>query len=132
MRKSEIKERPVLSVMLLYLILLLIGLFISFALILIFSALITYTRIPESFTLPASIIATAIGVFIASALMCKKGNIKGIYSAAIMGISFLLIKMFAYRLAFGNFSFQSSSWINIVCILVFAIAGGLFGSNLKK
>lgn len=132
MRKSEVKERSVLNNILQYCILILIGLLISFILILIFSALITYTNIPESFTLPASIIATAIGVFTSSALLCIKSNMKGIYSALVVGIIFLLIKMLGYRIAFGAFSFQASSWINIVCILVFAIAGDLFGANFKK
>lgn len=97
----------------------------------IFSILLIYTNISESFISPVIIVITAISIFIGSSI----GNIKikknGMLNGALVGGIYLLSIYLLSGLINQNFSLSTQSIIIIVAGMVCGMFGGIIGVNKK-
>ena len=111
------------------------GVFISIIFTLIFlfvfSVMLTYTNISESFTKPVIIVITAISIFIGSSI----GNIKikknGLLNGALIGGIYLLSIYLMSGIINQNFSLSTASILIIVVGIICGMFGGIIGVNKK-
>ena len=97
----------------------------------IFSVMLTYTNISETFITPVVIVITAISIFIGSSI----GNIKlkrnGLLNGALIGGIYLLSIYLLSGIINQNFSLSTSSIIIIVSGMVCGMFGGIIGVNKR-
>lgn len=97
----------------------------------IFSLLLTYTNISESFISPVIIVITAISIFIGSSI----GNIKmkknGLINGALIGGIYLLSIYLLSGLINENFGLSMQSIVIIVAGMMCGMFGGIIGVNKK-
>lgn len=97
----------------------------------VFSIILTYTNISESFITPVIIVITAISIFIGSSI----GNIKikknGLLNGALIGGIYLLSIYLLSGIMNQNFSLSTQSIIIIVVGMICGMFGGIIGVNKK-
>ena len=97
----------------------------------VFSIVLTYTSISESFITPVIIVITAISIFIGSSI----GNIKmkknGLLNGALIGGIYLLSIYLLSGIINQNFSLTTQSIIIIVAGMICGMFGGIIGVNKK-
>lgn len=100
-------------------------------LLLIFSAVLTFTDISESTMNPVIITITAISILIGSSI----GNIKikknGLLNGAVIGAAYILIIYTISSILNWRFSLNVQSIIMIAVGMIFGILGGIIGVNKK-
>lgn len=99
--------------------------------IFIFSLLLTYTNVSESFITPVIIVITAISIFIGSSI----GNIKlkknGLINGALIGGIYLLSIYLLSGIINKNFGLSMQSIIIIIAGMLCGMFGGIIGVNKK-
>lgn len=99
--------------------------------IFIFSLLLTYTNISESFIPPVIIVITAISIFIGSSI----GNIKlkknGLINGALIGGIYLLSIYLLSGIINKNFGLSMQSIFIIIAGMLCGMFGGIIGVNKK-
>lgn len=97
----------------------------------IFSIILTYTNVSESFITPVIIVITAISIFIGSSI----GNIKlkknGLINGALIGGIYLLSIYILSGLISQNFYLTTQSIIIIIAGMACGMFGGVIGVNKK-
>lgn len=97
----------------------------------LFSVLLTYTSISETFITPVVIVITAISIFIGSSI----GNIKlkknGLLNGALIGGIYLLSIYLLSGIINQKFSLSTSSIIIIISGMVCGMFGGIIGVNKR-
>ena len=97
----------------------------------VFSILLTYTNISETFITPVIIVITAISIFIGSSM----GNIKmkknGLINGALIGGIYLFSIYLLSGIINKNFSLNIASIIIILAGMVCGMFGGIIGVNKK-
>lgn len=97
----------------------------------IFSVILTYTTISESFIAPTIIVITAISIFIGSSI----GNIKmkknGLFNGALVGGIYLMSIYLISGIINQNFSLSTGSTIIIISGMICGMFGGIIGVNKK-
>ena len=97
----------------------------------VFSLILTYTNISESFITPVIIVITAISIFIGSSI----GNIKikknGLVNGALIGGIYLLSIYLLSAIINQNFSLSTASIIIIITGMICGMFGGIIGVNKK-
>ena len=97
----------------------------------IFSIILTYTTISESFITPTIIVITAISIFIGSSI----GNIKmkrnGLFNGALIGGIYLLSIYLLSGIINQNFLLSTQSIIIIISGMICGMFGGIIGVNKK-
>ena len=97
----------------------------------LFSVLLTYTSISETFITPVVIVITSISIFIGSSI----GNIKlkrnGLLNGALIGGIYLLSIYLLSGIINQNFSLSTSSIIIIASGMVCGMFGGIIGVNKR-
>ncbi len=95
----------------------------------VFSIILTYTNISESFIAPVIIVITAISIFIGSSI----GNIKlkknGMLNGSLIGGIYLLSIYLLSGIIGQNFSLSTQSIIIIIAGMVCGMFGGIIGVN---
>ena len=95
----------------------------------VFSVMLTYTNISESFIAPVIIVITAISIFIGSSI----GNIKlkknGMLNGALIGGIYLLSIYLLSGIMGQNFSLSTQSIIIIISGMLCGMFGGIIGVN---
>lgn len=108
-----------------------ISIIFTLAFLFIFSIILTYTTINESFITPVIIIITAISIFIGSSI----GNIKmkrnGLFNGALIGGIYLLSIYLLSGILNQNFSLTTQSIIIIVAGMTCGMFGGIIAVNKK-
>lgn len=108
-----------------------ISIIFTLAFLFIFSIILTYTTISESFITPVIIIITAISIFIGSSI----GNIKmkrnGLFNGALIGGIYLLSIYLLSGILNQNFSLTTQSIIIIVAGMTCGMFGGIIAVNKK-
>lgn len=108
-----------------------ISLLVTFILLIIFSAILTYTNISENTITPVILIITAISILIGSSIGNMNEQKNGILNGALVGGSYILILYFISSLLNWKFSLNLQSIIMIIVGIVFGILGGIVGVNRK-
>ena len=97
----------------------------------VFSLILAYTDLSESFITPVIIVVTAISIFIGSSI----GNIKmkknGLINGAIIGGIYLLSIYLLSGMINQNFSLSIQSIIIIISGMLCGMFGGIIGINKK-
>lgn len=110
------------------------GLIISFLLTLIsvfiFSAVLTYTNIPESYTFPVLIFITAISILIGSSISTIKISKNGIQTGGAIGLIYILTLYLISSLTETGFMVNVNTIILIVSSIVAGMLGGIVGVNI--
>ncbi len=108
-----------------------ISLIATIIILLIFSAILTYTDISEQVINPVIFVATAISILIGSSV----GNIKikknGLVNGAFVGLIYMLILYIVSSILNWDFSLNLYSIIFIAVGIIFGILGGIIGVNKK-
>ena len=112
------------------------GTIISFistiVLLLIFSIILTYTNISESFIAPTIIVITAISIFIGSTISNSKIQKNGLLNGAIVGGIYLISIYLLSSIINQRFVLSMQSIIMIISGIVCGMFGGILGVNKSR
>ena len=108
-----------------------ISLITTFILLLIFSAILTYTQVSEEVINPVIIVITAISILIGSSIGNVKIRKNGLMNGAIIGGAYIIIIYFISSILNWRFGLEPQSIIMIVIGMIFGILGGIIGVNKK-
>ena len=110
-----------------------VGISIIFTLILllIFSAILTYTNLSEQTIQPIIIVLTAISILLGSSIGNFKIKKNGILNGAIITVLYFVILYLICSLITMNFSINSQMLIIIAVGIIFGILGAIIGVNKK-
>lgn len=108
-----------------------ISLFITFILLFIFSALLTYTDIGENTINPVIMVVTGISILIGSSIGNKNIKKNGIVNGAIIGGIYILILYCISSILNWKFALSLQSVIMIAIGVIFGMLGGIVGVNKK-
>lgn len=112
------------------------GTIISFistiVLLLIFSIILTYTNISESFIAPTIIVITAISIFIGSTISNSKIQKNGLVNGAIVGGMYLIIIYILSSIINQKFALSMQSIIMIISGMICGMFGGILGVNKSR
>jgi putative membrane protein (TIGR04086 family) len=98
---------------------------ITFCLILIYSALLTYTNIQENTISPVILIITAISILIGSSIGSNKINKHGILNGGIIGFTYIMILYIISSLTQIGFTLNMYA----VLMIIFSILAGMIRRN---
>lgn len=105
---------------------------ISFLLILVYSAILTYTGVSES-TIPMAVfMISLLSVFLASSLMVIKLKENGLKNGGLIGLIYILVLYFLSSLTSVGFGLSSFSIATIIFNILLGMVGGIIGVNLAK
>ena len=108
-----------------------IALITTVLLLLIFSIILTYTKIDEKVINPVIMIVTAISILLGSSL----GNIKikknGLINGGTIGAIYIITIYLISSILNWKFSLNIQSIFMIIIAIVFGILGGILGVNRK-
>lgn len=102
---------------------------ITLILLLIFSAVLTFSDISENVISPVIITATAISILIGSSIGNNKIKKNGLLNGALVGIIYMVIIYLISSLLNWRFSLNLQSIIMIVVSMIFGMLGGIIGVN---
>ena len=100
--------------------------------LLIFSAILTYTNMSESFITPTIIVITAISIFIGSTITNSKLQKNGLLNGAIVGGIYLISIYLLSSIINQKFSISMQSIIMIISGMICGMFGGILGVNKSK
>lgn len=106
-----------------------IAFIITITLLLIFSAILTFTNINENVINPVIITATGISILIGSSIGNNKIKKNGLLNGALIGATYILIIYIISSLLNWRFSLNLQSLIMIIIGMVFGMLGGIIGVN---
>ncbi len=104
----------------------------TFILLLIFSAILTYSNISENMINPTIIVITAISILIGSSIVNMKIKKNGLINGGIIGGLYILTIYLISSLLNWKFALNTQSIIMIIVGIVFGILGGIIGVNQKR
>jgi len=111
------------------------GVGIAFALTLIsvfiYSAVLTYTNIPESTIFPVIIMITALSILIGSSISTIKIKKNGIVNGGIIGLIYILLLYIISSIVNADFAISMSSLAIIGAAILGGMLGGIVGVNIK-
>lgn len=109
----------------------LIAILITLILLLIISALLTFTSISEGCIPVMIIIASAISILVGSIISSKKLSKKGILNGMIVGLIYIIVIYLLSSLFITGFSLNLKSLIMLVTSVFAGMLGGIIGVNLN-
>lgn len=109
----------------------LLALISTIVLLIIFSAILTYTGIPESLSSTAIIILSAISILISSQITARKIRKNGILNGGLIGGIYIIVIYLISSIVSGNFGLGLRAVIMIVASIIAGMLGGIIGVNMK-
>lgn len=101
----------------------------TLVLLLIFSAILTFTNINESAINPVIITVTGISILIGSSIGNNKIKKNGLLNGALVGVIYILIIYTISSLLNWRFNLNLQSLIMIIVAMIFGMLGGIIGVN---
>lgn len=99
--------------------------------IILFSIILTYTKVPESAINTVTIIITAISILLGSELTTRNLKKNGIINGVLVGIVYMIIIYLLSSIITKNFRFNTSAIIMIGAGILAGGIGGIIGVNAK-
>ncbi|MBQ7096164.1 MAG: hypothetical protein IJN80_06945 [Clostridia bacterium] len=132
MKYEDSQKITALGVVIFSFIALLIGTASILAIASLTALLVQHTNLPESLLKIGSVIGGGVGLLISSAFMTVKTKIKGIFSALIVAVVAVAIKLIGnHTMDLGGY-FTVNGLIGILFTIIFSLAGGVVGASIKK
>lgn len=104
---------------------------LTLILLLIYSALLTYTGLNEN-TIPAFVIViTAISILVGSLISSINIKKNGLTNGALVGLIYILAIYLLSSIISKNFSLNMYSWFMIIASIMAGAIGGIIGVNKK-
>lgn len=103
----------------------------SMILLLVFSAILTYTKVSESVSNPVIIVITAVSILIASQISTRKIRKNGIVNGGIIGGIYIIVLYLISSVVTGNFSLGVNAIVMIIASIIAGMFGGIIGVNAK-
>lgn len=103
----------------------------SMILLLVFSAILTYTKVSESVSNPVIIVITAVSILIASQISTRKIRKNGIVNGGIIGGIYIITLYLISSIVTGNFSLGINAIVMIISSVIAGMFGGIIGVNAK-
>lgn len=103
----------------------------TMVLLIIFSAILTYTTISESVSNPVIITISAVSILLASQLATRKIKKNGIMNGGIIGGIYIVFLYLLSSIVTGNFSLGINAIIMISVSIIAGMLGGIIGVNAK-
>ena len=101
----------------------------TLVLLLIFSAILTFTNINENVINPVIITVTGISILIGSSIGNNKIKKNGLLNGALVGVIYMLIIYIISSLLNWKFNLNVQSIIMIIVGMIFGMLGGIIGVN---
>lgn len=108
-----------------------IALITTVILLMIFSIILTYTKIQENTINPVIIIITSISILIGSSIGNRKEKRNGIINGGLVGGIYIIVIYIISSILNWKFSLNLQSIIMIALGIIFGIFGGIIGVNKK-
>ena len=106
-----------------------ISLITTFILLVIFSAILTFTNVQENAIVPVVIVITGVSLLIGSTIGNRKIRKNGLINGALVGLIYILILYLISSILNGNFLLNMKSIIMIIVSIIFGILGGVIAVN---
>lgn len=107
-----------------------ISLILTFGLLLIFSAILTYTNVRENTMGTVITIVTVISSITGGFFTTKKIKKNGFLNGALVGISYITIIYVVSGICGGGFAFSAYRLTVIVGVVIAGMLGGIVGVNI--
>ena len=101
----------------------------TFVFLFVFSLILTYTNVSETFIAPVIIVVTAISIFIGSSIGNFNMRRNGLINGAIIGGIYLLSIYMLSGIINHNFNLNMQSIIIIIVGIICGMFGGVIGVN---
>ncbi len=108
-----------------------ISILITLILLLIYSAILTYTKVSEITIHPVIITITGISILIGSMLANRKMSKNGMLNGGIIGGIYILTFYLSSSVLNNDFSLNMYSIIMIAISVILGMIGGIIGINKK-
>lgn len=108
-----------------------ISIVVTLVLLIIFSAILTYTNINESTMPTVIIIATALSILIGSQITTTRIKKNGILNGALVGVIYIAFLYIISSIITKNFSLNNYSIIMMATSILIGGLGGIIGVNRK-
>ncbi len=104
----------------------------TFILILLYSAILAYTKVPES-TIPTCLFVIGMSsVFMSSSITVIKLKNGGLKNGGIIGLCYVLILYLCSSISENTFALTKYSIVTIIFYILVGMIGGIIGVNLVK
>ncbi|MBQ9280269.1 MAG: TIGR04086 family membrane protein [Clostridia bacterium] len=105
---------------------------ITFILILIYSAILTYTSVPET-TIPTCVfVISMISVFIASSIMVIKVKENGLKNGGLLGLIYIVLLYILSSTTSSGFALTGYAIATMIFNILLGMVGGIIGVNIAK
>lgn len=108
-----------------------VSIIITLIMLLIFSIILTYTKLSENTIPTVTIIITAISIIIGGSLATYNIKKNGILNGGLVGLIYILFIYLLSSIITKNFSMNSYSIIMIISSVLAGGLGGIIGVNTK-
>lgn len=109
-----------------------ISIIISLILLLVLSALLTYTNISENIIPSAIIIISAISIFIGSIISTMNIKKNGLINGTLVGAIYMLTIYILSSINVTGFQMNIKSIIMLIISMIAGMIGGIIGVNISK
>lgn len=109
-----------------------ISLLITLILLMVFSILLTYTKMKESVIPTVTIIITGVSIMIGGSLTTANISKNGMMTGGSVGLIYMLILYLVSSIITGDFSLNIYSIVMIIASALAGGIGGIIGVNIKQ
>lgn len=109
-----------------------LSILITLILLFVFSALLTYTNIPEDSINIVTIIITAISILVGGYISSRHIKKNGLLNGGLVGFIYILFIYLISSIASGDFSMNVYSVIMLIASVVGGMLGGIIGVNTSS
>lgn len=104
----------------------------TFILILIYSAVLTYTSVPES-TIPTCVfVISIISVFIASSIAVIRVKENGLKNGGLIGLIYIMLLYILSSVTTSGFALTGYSVATMIFNILLGMVGGIIGVNMAR
>lgn len=109
----------------------LFGAISAIILLMLFSAILSFSDIGESYLSIFGYLAVIIGAFLGGGFSSMKHKKKGLISGLVTGVMLFVILFIVRLIVVGFDSFTISTFVQLILIVSASIGGGILGVNMK-
>ncbi|MDR0930179.1 MAG: TIGR04086 family membrane protein [Clostridiales bacterium] len=105
---------------------------ITFILLAIFSALLTYTNLPEGLMGVLAVISAIFSLWAGTLIVAKKNRTHGWLNGMVSGFFYILGLYILSAIVYNNYGVTISTFVMLIVCLISGAIGGIAGVNTKE